>query len=238
MATLEAVMSALKAKSSEKTRATYVRHGSPLESALGVSVADLKLIAKPLKHDQALARALYDTGTMEGMYLAGMIANGAQMTRKQLQSWVEHSQGISMISDYTVPWVTVEHPEARALALEWIASSQEHVAASGWCTYSGLVTTQPDAVLDLKEIQGLLKTIASTIHTAPNHVRSTMNSFVIAVGTYVTLLANDAKKTAEQMGVVHVDVGDTACKVPDALVSIAKVEARGSAGVKRKTIRC
>lgn len=238
MATLAAVLTQLKSKGSEKTRATYIRHGSPADAVLGVSVADLKLIAKPLKREQELAYALYDTGLMEAMYLAGMVANGAGMTRERLQAWAEGSKAISMISDYTVPWVAVEHAEGRALALAWIASKREHVAAAGWCTYSGLVTLKRDEELDLKEIQGLLKTIAASIHQAPNHVRSAMNRFVIAVGAYVAPLADAAKATAAQMGEVTVDVGDTACKVPDALESIAKVEARGSAGVKRKTIRC
>ena len=238
MATVASVMAELKAKGSEKTRDTYIRHGSPSDSVLGVSVADLKLIAKTLKREQALAMDLYATGTMEAMYLAGMIASGAPMTRKQLQSWAEGSKAISMISDYTVPWVAVENADGRSLAIEWIASKHEHVAAAGWCTYSGIVTTTEDNELDHKEIQGLLKTVATKIHKAPNHVRSAMNRFIIAVGSYVVPLADAVRATATQVGEVYVDVGDTACKIPDALEYIAKIEARCSAGKKKKTIRC
>jgi 3-methyladenine DNA glycosylase AlkD len=238
MATLAAVMTTLKTKATEKTRATYIRHGGPPDSILGVSIADLKLIAKPLKREQALAMDLYATGIMEAMYLAGLIANGAPMTREQLHSWAENSKGITMISDHTVPWVTVENAEARPLALAWIASKQEHIASAGWCTYSGIVTITKDEDLDLKEIQTLLKTIATNIHKSPNHVRGTMNRFVIAVGSYVAPLSDIAKSTAQQIGEVYVDVGDTACKVPGALEYIAKVQARRGASAKKKTIRC
>jgi len=112
------------------------------------------------------------------------------------------------------------------------------VAASGWCTYSGLVATKADALLDLAEIERLLATIVKEIHAAPNRVRSAMNGFVIAVGTYVKPLLKQARAAAQKIGEVSVDVGDTACKVPLASAYIAKNEAAGRVGKKRKTIRC
>jgi hypothetical protein len=41
-----------------------------------------------------------------------------------------------------------------------------------------------------------------------------MNGFVIAVGTYVEALTEKSKEVAKDIGVVSVDVGGTACKVP------------------------
>lgn len=101
---IEAVMASLKKKGREKTRAIYSRHGMPAERTLGVSVAELKTVAKSIKGDQALAYQLYDAGLMEAMYLAGMVADGSQMTREQLEKWCEGAVGLSMISEYTVPW--------------------------------------------------------------------------------------------------------------------------------------
>jgi hypothetical protein len=143
-----------------------------------------------------------------------------------------------MISEYTVAWVTVDNPKAREIALQWIKSKKEHIASSGWCTYSGLVATKPDETLNLAEIEGLLKTIVKEIHKAQNRVRATMNGFVISVGTYVKPLLKQAKAAAKEIGEVSVDVGDTACKVPLATAYIEKIEAAGRVGQKRKTIRC
>jgi 3-methyladenine DNA glycosylase AlkD len=204
----------------------------------GVSVADLKVIAKTIKKQQALALELYATGIMDAMYLAGMVANGAQMTRDQLNAWAEGSAGMQMISEYTVPWVAVESSHGRELALQWIKSPKEHVARAGWCTLSGLVATQPDSALDLKEIESLLLKVEKGIHAAPNRVRYTMNNFIIHVGTYVQPLLKQAKATAQRVGEVSVDVGDTACKVPLATEYIAKTESMGRTGQKKKTIRC
>ena len=67
---------------------------------------------------------LYRTGIMDAMYLAGMVADGAKMTREQLNEWAEGAEGLQMIAEYTVPWVTVENANARALAMKWIEEQE------------------------------------------------------------------------------------------------------------------
>jgi 3-methyladenine DNA glycosylase AlkD len=238
MPTAASILADLKSKGKESTRKIYARHGMDPARVYGVSVAELKLIAKTIRKQQALALELYATGILDAMYLAGMVANGAQMTRDQLNAWAEGAAGMQMISEYTVPWVTVESPHGRELALQWIQSPREHVACAGWCTLSGLVATQPDSALDLKEIESLLNTAVKGIAAAPNRVRYTMNGFIIAVGTYVQPLLKQAKAAAQQIGEVSVDVGETACKVPLATEYIAKIESMGRTGQKKKTIRC
>jgi 3-methyladenine DNA glycosylase AlkD len=243
---LHSVLDDLKSLGTEQYRKTFARHGIPLERTYGVSNAHLKTLAKSLTKSlksspdelQALALELYDTGIVDAMYLAGMLADGAKMSRKQLQHWAEESHAMSMIAEHTVPWVTVESPDARHLAIQWIASKRPHVASSGWCTYSGIVATTPDEKLDLPEIDRLLTTIEAKIGSARDREKYTMNSFVIAVGTYMKPLRDRALATAAKIGTVIVDMGDTDCKVPDAAAYIAKTEAAGKLGPKRKTIRC
>jgi 3-methyladenine DNA glycosylase AlkD len=236
--TLQSIMDDLHAKGSEKTRAVYARHGMPADRSFGVSNADLKLIAKTIKREQALAMELYATGNLDAMYLAGLVADGSQMTRKQLQSWADGAAGMHMIFEYTVPWVAVESAFGPDLAAAWIKSNQEHVAAAGWCTYSGLAATKPDTQLDLALFERLLGEIESGIATAKNRVKSTMNRFVISVGSYVVPLHEQAMATGKRLGPVAVDVGDTDCKVPLATEYMEKVKALGKLGQKRKTIRC
>jgi 3-methyladenine DNA glycosylase AlkD len=236
--TVAAIVAELKSKGKEQTRKIYSRHGMEMDRVLGVSTADMKAIAKSLKGQQGLALDLYKTGIMEAMYLAGMVADGAKMTREQLNEWAEGAAGLQMISEYTVPWVTVENAHARALALEWIESKKENVAASGWSTYSGLVAVLADEALDLAEIEGLMAEVARQIGKAPNRVRYTMNTFVISVGGYVKPLTKKAKAVAREIGEVSVEMVETACKVPLATEYIEKMEAAGKLGKKRKTLRC
>jgi len=236
MSTANQVMKALKKKGSEQRRQLFMRHGAG-DRLYGVSVADMKVIAKTIKGQQDLARELYGTGNYDAMYLAGIVADGKQMTKKQLQSWATAADW-QLISEYSVPWVASESAHGHDLALKWIDSRKEHVAACGWSTYAGIVTTTADEDLDLAEVRSLLKRIENEIDSAPNRVRYTMNGFVIAVGAYVKPLMKQAKTTARKLGKVSVDMHGTSCKVPVALDYIGKIEAAGRAGRKRKTIRC
>ena len=238
MLTLSSVLAQLKSKGSDQTLNIYSRHGIDRARAFGVKVADLKLIAKAARGQQALACELLDTGNLDAMYLGGMVADGARVSAKQLNEWAESAAGLQMASEYTIPWLAVEHPEGRALALKWIDSKKEHLAAAGWCTYSGLVATQPDLALDQAEIQRLLDRVVKEIGKVPNRTRYCMNNFVIAVGGYVAPMLKQAKAAARAIGTVTVDMGETACTVPDATAYIAKIELMGRVGKKRKTMRC
>jgi 3-methyladenine DNA glycosylase AlkD len=238
MPTVTSVMADLRAKGSDATRRIYARHGMPQERTLGVSVASLKVIARQIAGNQRLACDLYDTGIMEAMYLAGLVADGSQVTTKQLNAWAKAAKGLVMIAESAVPWVATENARARELASKWIKSNEEHVAACGWCTYSGIVSTRADETLDLAEIDELLTSIGSRVHAAPNRVRYTMNGFLIAVGTHVKPLAKRAQAIARKIGAVSVEMGETACKVPLATAAIQKAVTAGKLGKKRNTIRC
>jgi hypothetical protein len=233
---LSQVLTELKKKGKEQTRKTYARHGIDIPM-FGVSVADLKTIAKKIKGDQALALELYDTGNYDAMYLAGLVADGSQMTKKQLEHWAKRAT-CEAVCSYTVSWVATESEHARELAMKWINAKKPALAISGWATYAGIVATRPDAELDLVEIKGLLDRVVREVHTAPNKVRYLMNSFVISVGGYVKPLLKQAKAAARQIGEVEVDMGDTACEVPSAMAYIEKIEKLGRVGKKRKTMKC
>ena len=55
MPTVASVMSELKKKGKEQARKIYARHGMDPERVYGVSVADMKVIAKTIRGEQALA---------------------------------------------------------------------------------------------------------------------------------------------------------------------------------------
>lgn len=229
-------MQELERMGSEQTRTTFLRHGAK-EPVFGVKIGDLKKLVKTVKKDQALAAALYETGNSDAMYLAGLTVNPKTMTKELLQHWVEKANWY-MLAEYTVANVAAESPAALELAREWIQSDQEMTAACGWSTYAGYVAITPDDQLDLDEVTSLLRQVEQTIDQERNRVRYTMNAFVISVGGYVVPLAAEAKATAERIGKVHVDMGQTACKVPVAADYIRKIEERGTQGRKRKTCIC
>jgi 3-methyladenine DNA glycosylase AlkD len=230
------ILKELKPLGKESYKKVLLNHGIR-EPIFGVKIEDMKKIQKRIKKDYQLTLDLYDTGIFDAMYLAGLIADDLKMTKKDLQCWVENANG-AMTCEYTVPWVAAESLHGRDVALKWIDSKKESIAAAGWATLSSLVAIKDDADLDLAELKQLLQRIQKTIHQQPNRVRYTMNGFVIAVGSYVKSLTTLAIQTAAKIGAVTVDMGGTACKVPDAAEYIEKVQQRGGIGKKRKTAKC
>jgi 3-methyladenine DNA glycosylase AlkD len=230
------IMSELKKLGTDQIRKIWLNHGVQGDY-FGVKIGDMKVIQKKIKHDHALSLELFDTGNADAMYFAGLISEPKKMSKAELQRWVETARW-HMLSECTVSWAAAESKFGHELAIKWIGSKEEHIASAGWSTYSCLVSLKADDELDLKEIESLLDKIKRTIHTMPNRVRFTMNGFVISVSCYVPALTPKAKEIARSIGKVSVNMGDTACKVPDALEYIKKIESRGSIGKKKKTVFC
>lgn len=234
--TFSEVMTELEKLGTEQTRKTWTNHGAKGEF-WGVKIGDMKVIQKKIKHNHELALALYDTGNSDVMYFAGLISEPKKMTKAQLQHWAKTATW-HMLSEYTVAWTAAESNFGRELAMEWIDSDDELIASAGWSTYSNLLALKKDEELDEKEIKNLLQRIAKTIHQQANRVKYTMNGFLISVGAYYLPLNEEAKKVAKTMGNVTVNMCGTACKVPEVIPYIEKIEAMGRAGKKKKTVFC
>ena len=233
--TAKDIVAELKKLGNAQTKKTWITHGAQ-EPCLGVKVEDMKKIQKRVKMDYQLALDLYDTGIADAMYLAGLIADDAKMTKKDLQKWLDGATW-GMVAEYTVPWVASASPHGREMAVEWIESKDEAIASSGWQTYSSLVAIKEDADLDLAEIKSLLARVAKSIHEQPNRVKYVMNSFVIAVACHVKPLHKLAVETANKIGKVSVELVG-ACKIPFAPDHIKKFAARSEIGKKRKSPKC
>lgn len=234
--TLQEVMSELEQLGTEQTRKTWRNHGAQ-GAIFGVKIGDMKIIQKKIKHNQELALQLYQTGNSDAMYFAGLISEPKKMTKQDLQQWAQQANW-SMLSEYTVAWAAAESNFGRELAMEWIKTKDEHVQAAGWNTYSSLLALKKDEELDLKEIESLLEQIKSSIHSQAERTKFTMNGFIISVGGQVAALGAKAKAVAKAIGKVSVNMGGTACKVPDAIPYIEKIEQMGKVGKKKKTVFC
>ncbi|MBX3000195.1 MAG: DNA alkylation repair protein [Caldilineaceae bacterium] len=230
------ILEELRPLGSDSYKRVMFNHGVK-EPLYGVKISDMKQIVKRVKMDYQLALDLYDTGVYDAMYLAGLIADDARMTKDDLQHWVSKAY-CSGLSASTVAWVASGSAHGWELGLEWIESETEMSAVAGWATLGSLVSIKKDDQLDLAALGGLLERVERTIHHAPDLVRYQMNAFVIAVGSYVQPLTDTAISTAQRIGPVMADLGNNACQVPFAPDYIAKVAQRGSIGKKRKTAKC
>src|SRR5262245_35640217 len=196
--TAKAILDEIKPLGREGYKKILLNHGVT-EPCYGVKIEELKKIQKCIKMDYQLALDLYDTGNYDAMYLAGLIADDARMTKQDLQRWLAGAYCGALVGS-TVAWVAAGSPHGLEVALEWIDSKQELVAAAGWGTLSSLVSIKADSELDLAGLKRLLSRVQKTIHQQPDRVRYQMNGFVICVGSYVQSLTSLAIETGEKIG--------------------------------------
>src|SRR4051812_23376160 len=75
---VEAVLALLKRNATKAVRDGMARYGIPSDKAFGVSVGDLKKLAKRLGRNHELAAALWDTGWYEARMLAAFVDDPAR----------------------------------------------------------------------------------------------------------------------------------------------------------------
>jgi len=231
------VLAEIKKAGSEQTKKILLKHGAK-EPFYGVKIEDLKKIQKKIKENQQqVAMELFDSGIGDAQYLAGLMAHGSKMSKKELQAWADNA-GWQMISEYSVAWVASENENAFELALKWIDSKEPKVASSGWNTISSIMATWPDEKLDIPALRKLLQRVEKEISDAPNRIKYCMNNFVIATGSFIKDLNKEAIGTGKKIGNVEVDMNGTYCKVPFAPDYIKKIMDKGYLGKKKKTVKC
>ena len=84
---VDSVLAWLKKHSSARNREGMARYGLPSENALGVSVANIRLLAKRLGRDHDLALALWDTGVYEARMLTSFVDEPSRVTPAQMDRW-------------------------------------------------------------------------------------------------------------------------------------------------------
>lgn len=82
-----AIMTHLKSLANPRNVEGMARFGIAVGNALGISMVELRRMAKPLAKDHALAGRLWKSGVHEAMLLAGMLDEPAKVTAGQMKSW-------------------------------------------------------------------------------------------------------------------------------------------------------
>jgi 3-methyladenine DNA glycosylase AlkD len=89
MATAKDVMAKLQSKSRPDQLSGMARYGMAVERRLGVSVPDMRQLAKELGKDHKLALELWKTGIAEARIVAAMVDEPAKLTEEQMEDWVK-----------------------------------------------------------------------------------------------------------------------------------------------------
>jgi 3-methyladenine DNA glycosylase AlkD len=84
---VRAALSSLERMATRRDRENLARFGITATKALGVSMANIQVLAKRLGRDHDLAAALWDTGWYEARMLASLVDEPARVTPGQMDRW-------------------------------------------------------------------------------------------------------------------------------------------------------
>jgi 3-methyladenine DNA glycosylase AlkD len=106
--------------------AGMTRFGINPELRLGLSVPMMRRAARTLGHDHELALALWDTGIPDARIVAGMVAEPAKLTSRQMDAW---ARGFSSwdVCDQVCGSAFLASPLAWRMVRLWAASRHEFV---------------------------------------------------------------------------------------------------------------
>jgi 3-methyladenine DNA glycosylase AlkD len=89
MASVTDVLDRLQSKAKPEQLEGMAKYGMTVEKRLGVSVPDMRKLAKEVGRDHKLALDLWRTGIAEARILAGMVGDPAKLTDEQMEEWVK-----------------------------------------------------------------------------------------------------------------------------------------------------
>ncbi len=134
---IDAILAELQDMGSETNRAGMARYGINVDNAFGVSVYELRKIAKRLGTDHALALALWTTGNHEARLLACFVDDPAVVTEAQMEAWARDFDSWDLCDQATTSLFDLT-PHAWTKAREWAARDEEWVRRGGFALMAGL----------------------------------------------------------------------------------------------------
>jgi 3-methyladenine DNA glycosylase AlkD len=152
--------------------AGMARFGMNPEYRLGLSVPTMRRVAKTLGHDHELALALWDTGIPDARIVAGMVAEPAKLTSRQMDAW---ARGFSSwdVCDQVCGSVFLASPLAWRKVTVWSARRGEFVRRAAFALLATLAVHDRQA--DDQRFVAALSLIEAAADDERNYVKKAVN---------------------------------------------------------------
>ncbi|MGW0178899.1 DNA alkylation repair protein [Nocardia sp. NPDC003345] len=167
------VLAELAALEDSRIRAVNEKHGDDH----GVNLGALRTLAKRLRTQQDLARALWETGDTAARLLALLICRPKAYERDELDAMVRAAR-TPKVHDWLVNYVVKKNPHAEELRRSWFADPDPVVASAGWALTTERVAKDPGEL----DLAGLLDTIEAEMADAPQRLQWAMNHTLAQIG--------------------------------------------------------
>ena len=190
------ILDKLKALSDPKAVEGMARFGINPENTYGVSIPNLRKIARETGHNHALAQELWASGIHEARILASMIDDPKIATEEQLESWVKDFDSWD-VCDQCCMNLFEKTGFAYRKAVEWSESDEEFVKRAGFVLMACLAVSDKKA--DNKQFEVFLPIIRREAPDNRNLVNKAVNWALRQIGKRNTGLNRKAIETAEEI---------------------------------------
>jgi 3-methyladenine DNA glycosylase AlkD len=171
-ATVAALVDELSGLGSERDRAGMSRYGINVSNAFGVSIYELRRIAKRFGRDHDLALALWAAGWHETRLLACFVDDPAAVTEAQMEVWVADFDSWDLCDQATTSLFDLT-PFAWSKAREWARRAPEWERRAGFALIAGLAVHDERAADD--DFTALFPLIETAAFDERNFVKKAVN---------------------------------------------------------------
>ncbi len=221
--TLQETLRELEKLGNAKVRAQNAKSGAG-ENQFGVSLGEIRVLAKKIRTDHSLALSLWDTGNVDAQFLATLLIDPKKLTTEAVDRLVRTISFVR-VADWLNSYVVAKHPNRETLREGWMAADPDRWAArSGWYLTAERVAEDPSGL----DLPALLDRIESEMAGAEPEVQWTMNSTLAAIGINVPKLRKRAVDIGETLGIYRDYPVSKGCTSPFAPIwIIAMVKRQG-----------
>ncbi len=140
----DVVLARLRSLANAKNVEGMSRFGIATTDALGISLWDLRKLAKDIGTDHSLALDLWDSRVHEARILAALVDDPLRVTEAQMDVWVRDFDSWDVCDTVTTD-LFHRTPFARAKAVQWSRAPEEFVKRAGFATMAGIAWHDKEA---------------------------------------------------------------------------------------------
>ena len=218
--TVEETMARLESLGDAARRAFNAKRGAS-DNQFGVKTGDLRKVAKEIKTNPELARALWATGNLDAQMLSILLIKPKMLSTEELDGAVR-TIAADWVADWFNSYLVHKHPERESLREGWMEDANAWAARSGWSLTALRVQKQPEG-LDLSQI---LSRLEQEMAEADPRAQWVMNSTLVAIGIHHPAFRERAIAIGEALGLYRDYPVSKGCTSPFAPIWIAEMVSR------------
>lgn len=198
--TIKNILGALQIKASEKRKLHMKQQGINTNCALVISISELRLVARDIGANHALALALWDTEIHEARILASIIDDPMQVMGLQMEVWVKDFNSWDLC-DQCCNNLFRKTSIAYTKAWDWTFRKHEFVKRAGFVLLACLAVHDKKAE-DEKFMSFFPRIISESIDHRI-YVKKAVNWSLRQIGKRNRYLNQEATQVARKISTIH-----------------------------------